>query len=158
MISTAHRINYAKGFLTLGMLDEASAELEAIGEMDRLLPETLTVRFNFYTKKRLWENAAALGRIMTAIAPSDPAGWIGWAESLREMGEIAEAQTVLRTAEFTLSNCAMLHYHLASYAGLLGDAAEARRRFRKACILDATMKDKFWSEPALRLFWSESMR
>jgi hypothetical protein len=44
MIPTTRRFQFARGYIELGMVNEASDELEAIDWDDRLDPEALAVR------------------------------------------------------------------------------------------------------------------
>ena len=44
MIPTTRRLEYARGYIELGMVDQASDELEAIGWDDWMKPEVLAMR------------------------------------------------------------------------------------------------------------------
>lgn len=48
MIPTARSLECARGYIALGMVNEASDELEAIGWDDRLKPEVLAAPVDLY--------------------------------------------------------------------------------------------------------------
>lgn len=133
MISTRRRLEYASGYLELGLAEEARAELLAIPQADRTRPEVLQVWSDYHFHRKQWNRLILTARALAKAKPDEPAGWISWAYALRELGRIAEAQEVLREAEPRhAASCAVLHYNLACYACLLGDRLEARRRLKRA--------------------------
>ena len=56
MIPTARHLSYARGYIGLGMVNEASDELEAIDWDDRMKPEVLINR----TEVRTYANRRSL--------------------------------------------------------------------------------------------------
>ena len=54
MISTTRRLEYASGFIELGLLNEASEELEAIEGADRLSAEVMAVRSDLSLAALVW--------------------------------------------------------------------------------------------------------
>jgi cytochrome c-type biogenesis protein CcmH/NrfG len=99
MISTRRRIEFAYGYLALGMLVEASDELEAIEGEDRLSPEVMRIRSDLYTMAKQWDLLLAVSRELARQCPDDEEGWIGWAYALRELNRVPEALAVAREAE-----------------------------------------------------------
>ena len=93
--ATARRVQYALGYLELGMLHEASEELETVAFDDRFLPCVLAARIELGMAAKHWEVVVGLGRELTTRAPELERGWIGWAYALRELGRVAEAKEVL---------------------------------------------------------------
>ena len=55
MIPTSRHLQYARGYIDLGMVNEASDELEAIDWDDRLKPEVLAMRVDLYHAAKNWE-------------------------------------------------------------------------------------------------------
>jgi tetratricopeptide (TPR) repeat protein len=133
MISTRRHLEYASGFIELGMFAEAAGELAAIPAADRNSPEVLSVQADFHMQAKQWEELITTARAYAQAAPEADKGWIYWAYALRELGRVTEAQTVLLEAEPRHgATCAVLHYNLACYACLLGDKPEAKRRLTLA--------------------------
>jgi predicted Zn-dependent protease len=159
MISTRRRLEYASGFLGLGMLAEATTELAAIRRPDQHTPAVLKLRTELQLQARQWTTLELTARELTQIDPADEQGWIHWAYALRELNRIAEAQAVLREAEPKHgATCAVLHYNLACYACLLGDEVEARRRLKAAFKRDETWKQSALEDPDLEAMWPEIRR
>jgi len=150
---TARRTGHAIGYLALGLLVEASDELEAIEGPDRLSPEVMRVRCDLYMMAKDWELLLAVARELTRSRPSDEKGWIHAGIALRKLNRVAEARAVLLEAEAIHGACAFLHYDLACYASLLGDIAEARRRLSVACKLDGQRRETSLDEPDLAAMW-----
>jgi len=55
MIPTSRHLQYARGYIDLGMVNEASDELEAIDWDDRMKPEVLVMRVDLYHAAKNWE-------------------------------------------------------------------------------------------------------
>jgi tetratricopeptide (TPR) repeat protein len=153
MISTARRLEYASGFIGLGLLNEASEELEFIEGEDRLSAEVMAVRANLYMAAKNWDLLIAVSRELARQCPNIDQGWIHWAYALRELGRIAEAKTVLLQAEPLHPSCAVLHYNMACYECLLGDVPEARRRLSVACKMGKEWKTAALTDPDLKAMW-----
>lgn len=49
--ATCRRVKYAKGYVALGLLNEASDELEAIDFGDRFLPEVVSTRIDLHMER-----------------------------------------------------------------------------------------------------------
>lgn len=148
MIPTRRRLEYASGYLTLGLLKDAAAELAWIKGDAARSAEVLRLKVSLGHHTRRWGQLIEVAAVLAKVAPEDEQGWISWAYALRELGRVAEAQDVLRQAEpLHGESSAVLHYNLACYACLLGDRAEARRRLAMACALDAEFKSSALTDP-----------
>src|SRR5690242_1804454 len=99
MISTRRRIEFASGFIGLGLLPEALDELEKIEGEARFSAEVMTVRAELYLQAKQWDLLAAVARELIRLKPEDERGWIHTAYALRELNLIAEAKSVLIGAE-----------------------------------------------------------
>lgn len=143
------RVQYAGGFLQLGMRVEAAEELSLVAADDRARPEVLAVWCDLYSDNKDWQAMIESGRALARAKPGDSHGWISWAFALRELQRVAEARDVLLEAEPRHAACGVLHYNLACYACLLGDREEAERRFRTALAIDRSWKNAGLSDPDL---------
>jgi predicted Zn-dependent protease len=144
-ISTARRLQYGCGYLALGLVNEAFAEIEAIEGPDRLSLDVLRFRVNLFMEAKQWKDVVALAQTVCAAAPGDPDVWVSWAYALRELQRVVEAREVLLQAEpLHAAANPVIHYNLACYYALLGDLPEARRRLALAC-----KADKDWAKAAL---------
>ena len=147
MISTRRRLEYASGYIGLGMHQDAAAEL---GLIERNSSEVLRHWVMLYHETKEW---VALIKVAEALAGTDPdeeQGWVSWAYALRELDRVKEAQKVLLKAEVLHGeSCAVLHYNLACYACLLGDQMDAKRRLATAIKMDAEFKNSALEDPDL---------
>lgn len=151
MISTHRHLQYASGYVELGMFAEAAVELESIAQSDQRLPEVLSVRIDLHMEARQWDTVGEFARKLIRLDPENDKGWITRAFALRELELIEEAQTVLLEAEpLHGKKCAVLHYNLACYACLLGDKAEAKRRLTITLHMDQSWKQSALEDPDLK--------
>lgn len=148
-ISWQRRVEYAGGFLALGMPSGAAEELAAVEAGDRERPEVLSALCDLSSETKDWAAMIEAGSRLARTRPNHPHGWISWAFALREMQHIAEAQHVLLEAESRHPTCGVLHYNLACYACLLGDHTEAERRLRRALEIDRSWKHSALDDPDL---------
>lgn len=150
MIPTRRRIEYASGYLALGMVKDAAAELRAVAPAEASSPEVLHLWIALYHETLEWRRLVAVAQELARKAPELEQGWISWAYALRELEEVEEAQTVLREAEARHGEAsAVLHYNLACYACLLGNFDEARRRLKRAVEMDAEFRNSAQEDPDL---------
>lgn len=151
MISTLRHLQYASGFIELGMFAEATGELKAIDPADQESPEVLSVRIDLHMHAKQWEMVMKISQELIELKPEDDKGWISRAFALRELELIEEAQAVLLDAEpLHGKKCALLHYNLACYACLLGNKAEAKRRLTTAIRMDKSWKESALDDPDLK--------
>ena len=150
MISTATRVQYATGYIALGLLDQAEAELAAIPSEDRELPDVLAAQAGLAMAAKRWTDVVGLARRLTEVEPADVQGWVWWAYALREMQQIREARSVLLQVEAIHGDDhAVVSYNLACYYCLLGEIDTARRYLSKACKMDPSFKESLATDPDL---------
>ena len=149
-ISTARRVEYAQGYLTLGMVAEAASELELIAAEDRRSDDVLEITIDLHSMRQHWELAATAAEEYARRHPDEPKGWIAWAFALRRWKNIPEAEQVLLEAEKRIGvTCGLVHYNLACYRCQLGDTVGALQRLATACRLDPHWKTAALEDPDL---------
>lgn len=147
---TSRRLRYASGYIELGMINDASDELEAIRAEDRFAVPVLVVRLELHMAANHWETVVGLGRELAQQSPKHERAWICWAYALRELQRVDEARAVLLEAEpLHGRTSALLHYNLACYYCLLGEQATARQRLAQACKLAPGFKEDARHDPDL---------
>jgi tetratricopeptide (TPR) repeat protein len=150
-ISTAKRLEYAEGYIGLGLIKEASAELDAIDGDDRMSMKVLRVRIDLYMEAKQWDMVVTMARQVAEIAPADEQIWISWAYALRELQLIKDAEAVLLRAEKDYGHkSAILNYNLACYACLQGCHEGANKRLKRAIRLDKRFEDAWAQDPDLK--------
>ena len=156
-IPTSKRVSYALGYLGLGLIEQASEELEAVEGDDRLSIPVMLARIELYMAAKNWDLLIAVAKGVARADPSHEQAWIGWAYALRCLERTAEARAVLLEAEpHHGKQSALLHYNLACYECLLGDMAKAKTRLRRACKMGGTeFKTLALDDPDLQAMWEE---
>ena len=147
---TRRRVDYALGYIGLGMFDAAWAELEAIAAEEQGLPLVRSTRVDYHLAAKQWKRAVVVAGELARAHPDVENAWIGWAYALRELQRIEEARVVLVAAEpHHGRTSAVLHYNLACYDSLLGALGSAKRRLAQACRMDPQFKAAAREDPDL---------
>jgi len=81
----AHHLSAAEGWLGLGNLAEARAELDRIAPALQNHPDVLDVRWSLLAEEKDWPAALALARTRLQLAPKSAAGWLHQAYALRRV-------------------------------------------------------------------------
>ena len=153
---TKRRVQYALGYIGLGMMAEAEAELDAIVAEDRARAEVKSVRVDLHMAARQWRKVVIVASELARSRPETENAWIGWAYALRELNRIEEAKAVLLQAEpLHAESSAVLHYNLACYDALLGELDSARKRLARACKMDGQFKVAAQDDPDLEALRAE---
>jgi tetratricopeptide (TPR) repeat protein len=156
VISTSRRIDYAYGYLALGLLDDAAKELGAVARSDRRQPPVLAARVDLHMAAKAWAEVAECARRLTELTPGDPNGWISWAYATRRLVDIPSAEKILVQGETQVGRqCPTIDYNLACYYCLLGEVAKAKQRLEKACGADPAWKQAALADEDLRTMWAE---
>src|SRR5688572_11242874 len=93
------RISYAQGYLALGMVAEAAAELQQLPAPDADLPEAQAVLLAVLHQQQKWIEVRDLSRSMVRRSPEEPALWVSWAYATRRSESLEAAEKILRRAE-----------------------------------------------------------
>lgn len=154
MIPTKRRVEYAMGYIELGLLGEAAVELDAIAFEDRFTPDVMSARVELHMASKQWESVIDYASLLTSNSPEHVNGWTAWAYALRELNRIEEARDVLLEAEpLHGGKESLISYNLACYFCLLGDLESAKKRLTKACRLDFESKETALEDTDLRALW-----
>ncbi len=138
----------------MGLINEASDEIEAIEGDDRLALDVLRFRVDLYMAAKQWDMVIAVAMPVCAVAPGDANAWVHWAYALRELQRVEEARDVLLKAEpLHADKEPVIHYNLACYYSLLGDIPEAKRRLEIACRADEEWRKSAIEDPDLKALW-----
>ncbi len=141
MITTARRVEYARGYLDLGLFAQAAHELTLIRCEDERAIEVMEVRIELHTAAKQWDLAAAAAEQVVLAKPDGPEGWISWAYATRRCRDIPSAELILLDAEKRLgASCSMIHYNLACYRCQQGDLEGAKERLATAFRIEPLAK------------------
>lgn len=147
---TRRRVEYALGYIGLGMFAEAGVELDGIAAEEQLLPIVRSTRVDGCLAAKQWKRAVVVAGELARAHPEVETAWIGWAYALRELGRVEEARAVLVAAEpHHGKTSAVLHYNLACYDSLLGALPSAKLRLGRACRMDPQFRAAAKEDPDL---------
>lgn len=128
-----HRLNAARGWLELGDLVEAEAELGAVVRSHAEHPEVLETRWLLGAARREWSGCVETAQRLTELAPDRPSGWIHLSYALHELGRTQEAFACLLPKALLFPGEVTMPYNLACYASRLGHFSVARMWLALAC-------------------------
>lgn len=143
------RIAYAQGYLALGMVAEAAAELGQLTPLDAQRPEALAVRLAVLHEQEKWNEVRDLARELVSNTPTEPALWVSWAYATRRAESIEAAEKILRDAESHHPTEPTIQFNLGCYACQRGDLVTARSRVDRAIALDTKFKQLAATDPDL---------
>jgi predicted Zn-dependent protease len=129
------RLDAAEGWLGLGDVVSANAELDEISREFQEHPAVLLLRCDICSKAKRWEAVAALAGTLVNIAPRERQAWIHRSFALHEMKRTQEAHDLLRPAADKFPKFWLVPYNLACYCAQLGQLPEARQWLEKAITL-----------------------
>jgi len=143
------RLSYAQGYLGLGLVAEAAAELERIppGESDAL--EVLALRLAVLQEQKKWPALSALAGEFVRRSPDEAAGWVTWAYATRRADSLDAAERILLEAEQRHPEEAIIQFNLGCYACQRGDLVAARKRVDRAIALDKKFAAAAATDPDL---------
>ncbi len=125
-------LQYAEGYLELGMLDDAWTTLDQIEPAHQTSPPLVLLRMKILMKGKKWEQAVSLGETLCRALPDDPMPFIETAFCLHEFKRTQEAKETLLRSPASLREDALFHYNLGCYEAQLGNLQEAFKLVQKA--------------------------
>lgn len=143
------RISYAQGYLALGMVAEAAAELAQLPPADSQRPEALAVQLAILHEQKKWPEVRDLARELVRRSPSEPALWVTWAYATRRSESLAAAEEILREAAVHHPVEATIQFNLGCYACQRGDLIMARALVDRAIALDPKFSQLAATDPDL---------
>jgi tetratricopeptide (TPR) repeat protein len=129
-----HYLSGALGWLGLGNVAEAKAELGRIAPARQNHPDVLEVRWQICAEEKRWEDGLQVARALIHAAPERVTGWLHQAYALRRTarGGLQQAWDVLLPAFDKFAEEPIVSYNLACYACQLGQLESARSWLRRA--------------------------
>lgn len=150
---TRQHVKAAEGYLDLGMLAEASAELEEIDPGQKLCREVLAVRARIYEAAGAWESMCVVSGHLAREWPDEAQHWMWLAYATRRTKSVDDATVVMLKAMVRHPKCALIYYNLACYASVNGTIPEARRLLDTAIGLEPGLRGPALDDPDLGAVW-----
>jgi tetratricopeptide (TPR) repeat protein len=141
--------SHVRGYLELGMVHEAAAELNRLPLSAADTLEALSLRVSVLQALSEWPGLAAAAGELARRRPQDASAWITWAYATRRATSLEAAEKILLTAEIHHPNEPTIQFNLGCYACQRGDLIAARRRVDRAVALDPHFGEAARTDPDL---------
>ena len=148
-LQTLRALQYAEGYLALGMKRDAAEALGAIvpGEED-VLP-ALAMRAAVFHELADWSRAAEAATRLCERSPDDAGHWIQCAYAVRRARNLEAAKGILLAAMERHPEESIIRFNLACYEAQLGRLEEARAFLAQACRLNPGCAELAKTDPDL---------
>src|SRR5258707_1335838 len=143
------RLSHAQGYLGLGMVAEAAAELALIPEPEKYATEVLAVRMALLQEQQDWPALRDVAADFVRQLPNAAGGWITWAYATPRPDSPPAAEIILLDAEKLHPSEPTIQFNLGCYACQRGDLVTARLRVERAITLDADFAAMAATDPDL---------
>ena len=130
------RLSHAQGYLSLGLVDDAAAELAALSPAEQDQPLALSLRATVFQAQERWAEMQSVTADLVRAQPAEAGWWIMWAYATRRAESVGEAEAILRDGERRHPRDATIQFNLGCYASVRGDLTLARRYVERAIALD----------------------
>jgi predicted Zn-dependent protease len=130
------RLSHIRGFLELGLIDEAAQELAQLPPEEQERPATLALRAAILQEQKRWPELAAVAADLVRQQPEEAGWWVTRAYAVRRSESLREAEAILREAEQRHPRDPTIQFNLGCYACQRGDLSTARERVDQAIALD----------------------
>ncbi len=142
-------LSYAQGYLELGLINEAAAELDRVEPPDDQRLDVLTLRMAVLHEQKNWPGLASIAADVVRRDPAEPGGWVTWAYAIRRSVSLPAAEEILLDAEKRHPTEATIQFNLGCYACLRGDLEEAQRRVDRAIAMEPKFLEAAATDPDL---------
>ncbi len=148
----------AIGYLQLGLMQDASEEIEALPLEVKKEKIVLALQVDIYSGMSSWQHMREVAGLLTHEWPDDSQHWISLAYATRRCRSIAEAELILLKAVKLHPKEPMIHFNLACYAAQSGELAAARKRLAHAEMLDPGARMMALKDPDLEPLWADLVK
>ncbi len=145
----------AQGYLELGMVEEALAELTSVSDELRDDPDIVELRLHILMQGRRWAEALTTAEELLRKKPNAVPGYIHGAFALHELGRTAEARDLLLKGPGDLRKDPTFHYNIGCYEAVLGNRESALESLNQSFALDETYRDFAKRDPDLEAIKAE---
>src|SRR5512140_2465326 len=154
-----HQLSAVIGWIELGNLSEAEAELGQMGAAFRQHPDVLEATWFLRAEQKRWVDALQVARSLLCVAPERASGWIHQAFALRRVpgSGLAEAWDALFPAFEKFPTEPTIPYNLACYACQMQKLDEARLWLKRAAKLGGKerVRGQALADSDLEILWDE---
>ena len=154
-----HYLLHAIGWIELGNLAEARAELAQVRQAFQMHPEVLEVRWQICAEEKRWDEGLSAARALIHAAPERSSGWLHQAYALRRVahGGLRQAWEALLPAFEKFPRKEIIAYNLACYACQMNELDAARLWLKRALAIGSKekIKRRALADEDLEPLWKE---
>jgi Flp pilus assembly protein TadD len=154
-----HLLQAAQGWMGLGSLADALAELQGISSENQQHPAVLELRWIIHIQQENWDAALVAATDLVKEAPENANSWLHRSYALRRAtgGGVAQARAALEPALEKFPKEPVISYNLSCYACQMQDLEVARQWFRRALQVGKKkeIKSMALADPDLEPLWAE---
>jgi predicted Zn-dependent protease len=154
-IEDQRHLEYAQGYVELGMFAEAHRELDEIRAECRATLPVLEVRLAVCREAERWPLAVEIARHLAARDPENVAWRLDLAYATRRAQSIEAARVILLEAAERFPKEPLIHYNLGCYAAQLGQLEEAKAFITKAISMQRAFQAIAIKDPDLEPIWKQ---
>jgi Tfp pilus assembly protein PilF len=143
------RLSHARGYLELGMIAEAAAELDLVPPESANDIEVRLLRAVVLQEQKRWPALAETAASLVDEQPGNPSGWIMWAYAVRRSQSLPAAEKILLAAAKQHPEEATIQFNLGCYACQQGDMEKAQAYVKNAIALDDQFRSAAEKDPDL---------
>ena len=140
----------AQGYLELGMVEEALAELSGVKSLEAGDPDLVELRLHIMMHGERWSEALVVAEELLRLNPSALPAYIHRAFALHELGRTADARDLLLRGPEILREDPTYHYNIGCYEAVLGNSESAKQSLERSFALDETYRDFAKKDPDLK--------
>ena len=152
------QLTVAEGYIELGMIEDAEAELEHLAPEISGHPEVLLLRLRIFQASNRWAAMQSAARKLAELDPANPQWVISWAYATRRAESIELARLILVDALDRHPLEALIHYNLACYDCVLQNLESAKEFLARALRLEPRMKEMALEDQDLEPLWPSLSR
>jgi len=141
------------GYLDLGMLLDATDELEKLPPEIKNCPRVLEAWLALLLEMSEWEEGVLLGEALIQLCPSMHEFYFKTAYCLHELKSTKEAKATLESAPMTIRDTALFYYNLACYETQLGHLDEAKLLLKECVVREPRYHKESLDDPDLEPLW-----
>ena len=134
--------NAADGWISLGDLTKAKAELAEISPEFQDHPDVIQVRWHVAATAAEWDSCIEIAAELTHMTPERSFGWMNLALSLRRLNRFQDAVQVLRQGIEQCGETPTLEINLACCHARLGSVSWASKSLKRAFELVLEPQDR----------------
>lgn len=150
--STNWQVNLrtAEGYFELGMIDEATEELDRVPAQFQSNVDVSSLRLQLLISSGNYERGERVARGLVFKQPERPFPWLGWAFCARRAISLEAAEQILEMAHTVHPKNGIIVFNMACYASAAGRVSDARQLFSRATELESAAKDWMLQDENLR--------